>query len=203
MNLFAWLRALLLRPSNHGPTSNSPNSSPQSSTNKPDDIKPSASRQRHYQETIRQTPNVSPRKIKPELIVVHHTDGSYSGSVAWCLNPTSKVSYHCIIARDGRRTVLAQPTQRAWHAGKSSWRGRNDCNSFSVGVAFEGNTYVKALGQDAIDSFLEYVLPIMRKHGIPSGHVTDHRTIAPKRKVDIEPHQLASLKWQIEKAFKR
>jgi len=203
--VFAWLRGLLQRPSERGQTINSPNSLPPSSTSKPNATKPNANNlpEKKYPETFKQTPNVSPRKIEPELIVIHHTDGSYAGSVAWCLDPASRVSYHCIIARDGRRTVLAKPTQRTWHAGKSSWKGRSDCNSFSVGVSFEGNTYTDPLEQPAIDSFLEYVIPIMREHGIAPTEVTDHRTIAPSRKVDIEPHQLASLKWQIEKAFKR
>ncbi len=134
--------------------------------------------------------------------MVHHTDGNFAGSVAWCSNPASKVSYHCIIARDGRRRVLAKPTQRTWHAGKSSYKGRSDVNSFSVGVAFEGNTYTDPLERAAIESFLEYVIPIMRQHGIDPKEVTDHRTIAPSRKVDVEPHELAGLKWEIEKAFK-
>lgn len=205
MKLFQWLRARLFGPSNNGRTKNLPNSSSSSSASKPDETKKPESKPREstrqFPETIRQTPNVSARSIRPEVVVFHHTDGSYNGSVAWCCDPKSKVSYHCIIARDGRRTVLARPTQRAWHAGKSSYKGRSDVNSFSVGIAFEGNTYLDPLEPEAIESCLEYVIPLMQSYGIRKGEVTDHRSIAPSRKIDIEPYQLASLKWRIEKAL--
>ncbi len=68
-------------------------------------------------------------------------------------------------------------------------------------MAFEGNTYLEPLEDAAIESCLEYVIPLMQSYGIAKGEVTDHRTIAPSRKTDIEPHQLALMKWRIEKAF--
>ena len=51
-------------------------------------------------ETIRQTPNWK-GNIKPQGIILHHTAGSYVGSVSWCLDPESKVSYHCIVDLNG------------------------------------------------------------------------------------------------------
>ena len=89
-----------------------------------------------YQQTNKRTPNISAgRVIKPTHIVLHHTSGAYAGSVSWCSDPVSKVSYHCIIAKNGKRTALALPTQRTWHAGVSHWQGRKDANSFSVGTS--------------------------------------------------------------------
>jgi N-acetyl-anhydromuramyl-L-alanine amidase AmpD len=64
------------------------------------------------------TPNKGNQAIKPEAVVLHHSDGSYRGGVEWIASPASKVSYHVLIARDGRRTVFCQDTERAWHAGK-------------------------------------------------------------------------------------
>jgi N-acetyl-anhydromuramyl-L-alanine amidase AmpD len=87
------------------------------------------------------TPNKGNKVIIPEAVVLHHSDGSYRGGVEWIANPASKVSYHVLIARDGRRTVFCQDTERAWHAGKSNWFGRQDLNSWSLGLAWEGNTY--------------------------------------------------------------
>jgi hypothetical protein len=46
--------------------------------------------------------------IIPEAVVLHHSDGSYRGGVEWIASPASKVSYHVLIARDGRRTVFCQ-----------------------------------------------------------------------------------------------
>lgn len=84
------------------------------------------------------TPNVNPmKKIKPGFIVVHYTaGGAADGSVRWCCNPDSKVSYHLIIDRNGDIHQLAPCTARAWHAGKSEFRGVPDLNTHSIGLAF-------------------------------------------------------------------
>jgi AmpD protein len=118
---------------------------------------------------------------------LHHTSGSYAGSVSWCLDPKSKVSYHCIISRSGKRTVLAQPHQRTWHAGVSSWQGRPNCNNYSLGLSWEGDTYTTPLSEDAILSAVEYLLPILEDHKIPLKNILRHADIAPGRKNDCSP----------------
>ena len=50
-------------------------------------------------------------------LALHYTAGSYVGSVAWCQDPASKVSYQWILAQDGRSTVIAPWNKRAWHMG--------------------------------------------------------------------------------------
>lgn len=143
---------------------------------------------KYYPQTNRKTPNVSAgRVIKPTHIVLHHSSGAYAGSVSWCMDPVSKVSYHCIIARNGKRTVLATPSQRTWHAGVSSWQGRKDANSFAIGLAWEGDTYQVPLGEDAILSAVEYLLPILDEYHIPLSNIIRHADIAPGRKDDCSP----------------
>jgi N-acetyl-anhydromuramyl-L-alanine amidase AmpD len=124
------------------------------------------------------TPNKGNKVIIPEAVVLHHSNGSYRGGVEWIANPASKVSYHVLIARDGRRTVFANDTDRCWHAGKSNWMGRPDLNSWSLGLAWEGNTYDYPLGEDAMASAIEWLAPRMRKWGIPEhgGHPSASRT---------------------------
>jgi N-acetyl-anhydromuramyl-L-alanine amidase AmpD len=140
-----------------------------------------------YKEVFRQSPNVSRgRVITPKAIVLHHTSGNYAGSVAWCLNPNSQVSYHCIVKRDGDRTVLALDNQRAWHAGISNWKGRPDLNSWSLGLAFEGDTNKEPLSEDMINSAIEYLVPRMKELSLTIGDVTDHRTVSPGRKNDLK-----------------
>jgi len=147
-----------------------------------------------YQQTNKRTPNISAgRVIKPTHVILHHTSGAYAGSVSWCCDPVSKVSYHCIIARNGKRTALALPTQRTWHAGVSSWQGRKDANSFSVGMAWEGDTYSTPLSEDALLSAVEYLLPILREHHIPLANILRHADIAPGRKDDCSPAAHAAL----------
>ena len=149
---------------------------------------------RYYPQSNRKTPNVSAgRVIKPTHIVLHHTSGAYAGSVSWCMAPISKVSYHCIVARNGKRTVLALPNQRTWHAGVSSWQGRKDANTYSIGMAWEGDTYTTPLSEDAILSAVEYLLPLLDEYHIPLSNIIRHADIAPGRKDDCSPAAHAAL----------
>lgn len=151
-------------------------------------IKRQVSEPKQYKEIYRQTPNYNRNlEIKPMAVVLHHTSGSYAGSVDWCLKKESEVSYHCIIKRDGERTVLAADNHRTWHAGKSNWKGKPDLNSWSLGVAFEGDSYKEPLSQDMINSAIEYLVPRMKKLSIPITSITDHRTVSPNRKNDLNP----------------
>lgn len=143
---------------------------------------------KQYKETYKQTPNYNRGRIMaPKAVVLHHTSGSYAGSVDWCTKPESKVSYHCIIKKNGERTVLASDNQRTWHAGKSYWRNKPDLNSWSLGVAFEGDSYKEPLTVDMINSAIEYLAPRMNKLSLTIKDVTDHRTVSPNRKDDLNP----------------
>jgi N-acetylmuramoyl-L-alanine amidase len=110
------------------------------------------------------------------------------------MDPISRVSYHAIVAKDGKRTVLADPDERTWHAGVSSWRGKKDLNSWSMGAAFEGDTNTRQLGEAEMASMAEYLVPIMQRYGLTLADVTDHRTVSPGRKDDLAPSELARFK---------
>ena len=198
MNPLQWLKALLrASPDGRPPTlPNSSSPSKASSTPAPS-IKLKA---RKYPEKILNSPNVSAgRRIKPQGVVLHHTSGNYAGSVAWCMDPISKVSYHAIVAKDGRRTVLADPDERTWHAGVSSWRGKRDLNSWAIGAAFEGDTNKRELGEAELASMAEYLVPLMKRYGLTLADVTDHRTVSPGRKDDLNPKELARFKSYLSK----
>jgi N-acetyl-anhydromuramyl-L-alanine amidase AmpD len=49
-----------------------------------------------------------------------------------------RVSAHYFIRRGGELVCFVPPEKRAWHAGVSSWRGRERCNDFSIGIELEG-----------------------------------------------------------------
>jgi N-acetyl-anhydromuramyl-L-alanine amidase AmpD len=151
-----------------------------------------------FSETIKlskQTTGQYSQKIIPTCIVLHHTSGNYEGSIDW----TSRVfdtsgkrlyaSYHCIIARDGRRTITNLDDNRAYHAGTSSFKGKSSLNGWSLGVAFERDTNTEPLQDSCIESALEYIIPRMKKWNITLDNVTDHRTIAPGRKNDLAPKE--------------
>lgn len=173
--ILAWLSKIFAKPGG----------TPSVASHSPAPIPPPA--KPPYPQTNRRTPNISPgRTITPTHVILHHTSGSYAGSVSWCLNPASKVSYHCIISRSGKRTVLAPPTARTWHAGVSNWQGRPNCNNYSIGLAWEGDTYEASLSEDAIASAAEYLRPILKEYGIPLRNIIRHGDVT-SRKNDCSP----------------
>ena len=154
-----------------------------------------------YDERKVHTPNKGSKVIIPSAVVLHHSDGSYRGGVEWLASPVSKVSYHVLIARDGRRTVFCNDTERAWHAGRSNWQGRGDLNSWSLGLAWEGNTYDYPLGDDAMASAIEYLVPRMKKWGIPMNMVVTHQQVSPTRKTDISPGDADRFRTKLKAAL--
>ena len=148
-----------------------------------------------YLEEFRQTPNISSSKINPIGIVLHHSSGSFVGTVDWCLRSESKVSYHCVINLDGSRVQLAKDNQRAWHAGKSSFKGRSDCNGFMLGLAFSGDTYNRELTQDEINSAVEWILKRLEYYKWPKdlSTITTHRAVSPGRKDDPDKRAEAAI----------
>jgi AmpD protein len=103
------------------------------------------------------SPNFDPRPPTPiSLLVIHNislppgefgggyidelftnsldaTRHAYFGQVA-CL----RVSAHLLIDRQGHITQYVSFQDRAWHAGKSLFGGRESCNDFSIGIELEG-----------------------------------------------------------------
>ncbi len=146
--------------------------------------KPDAS----FPEVFKASPNISYNTIQPEGVVLHHSYGSYKGGVSWILNDASNVSYHVLIDTDGSRTVFAKDTQRAWHAGRSSFNGRPGCNNFMLGLAFSGDTTSRELTQAEIDSAVEYLLPRFERWGWPKdlSTITTHKEVSPGRKEDVD-----------------
>jgi N-acetyl-anhydromuramyl-L-alanine amidase AmpD len=194
--MWTWIRKLFGKQSDATPAPASPNLPSASTTSFI--VEPPLTT---FDERKVATPNKGSKVIIPEAIVLHHSDGSYRGGVAWIANPASKVSYHVLIARDGRRTVFCADTERAWHAGKSNWMGRPDLNSWSLGLAWEGNTYDYPLGDDAMASAIEYLVPRIKKWGIDMNMVVTHQQVSPTRKTDISPGDAARFKTRLKAAL--
>ncbi|HTP97110.1 MAG TPA: 1,6-anhydro-N-acetylmuramyl-L-alanine amidase AmpD [Burkholderiales bacterium] len=95
-----------------------------------------------------------------------------------------KVSAHLFVRRDGEIIQFVPCLQRAWHAGASSWRGRPNCNDFSVGIELEGCD--SAPFEDAQYAALaELARALQRVY--PVRHCVGHSDIAPGRKTDPGP----------------
>lgn len=90
--------------------------------------------------SIMQSPNVSGKFSSglPDTIVIHFTGGrSAASSARWLCDPAAKASAHVVIGPKGEITQLVPFDTIAWHAGKSSWNGRNGLNSYSIGIEID------------------------------------------------------------------
>ncbi len=95
-----------------------------------------------------------------------------------------QVSAHFLVARDGGLWQFVSCDDRAWHAGRSQWRGRDECNDDSIGIeleGLEGETF-----DDVQYDALAWLLNALAGP-YPIRHVAGHEHIAPGRKHDPGP----------------
>ena len=133
--------------------------------------------------------------IEPELIVVHYTGDNGLGGLEWLCARQSQVSAHFWISKAGVVWQLLPCNVRGWHAGVSSWDGRSDCNSFSIGIENQGigDNWPEAQVQANID----VIIALHRAYKIQA--TVGHEDVAPGRKVDPGPN----FPWdRVEKALK-
>lgn len=105
---------------------------------------------------------------------------------------TMKVSSHLYIARDGAVIQFVPFDRRAWHAGKSSFKGRSACNDFSIGIELAGADNIPYTDQQY--SMLIRVIKVLNQ-AYPDtalNPVMGHSDIAPGRKTDPGP----AFDWQ-------
>lgn len=146
-----------------------------------------------------------PPGVAPELIVIHGISlppGQFGGPhidrlFTNLLDPAGhddfrqiaglKVSSHLLLRRRGEVVQYVPLHRRAWHAGKSSYGGRQRCNDFSVGIELEGTDdrpYTRAQYER-----LAVVIRALRT-GLPSlvgAPIVGHSDVAPGRKTDPGP----------------
>ena len=93
-----------------------------------------------------------------------------------------RVSAHFFVRRDGELVQFVSCNDRAWHAGVSSWRGRERCNDFSVGIELEGtdDTAYTASQYRRLAS----VLRALKRRYPTIGAAAGHSDVAPGRKTD-------------------
>jgi AmpD protein len=92
-----------------------------------------------------------------------------------------EVSSHFVVRRDGRVQQFVSTHDRAWHAGRSDWRGRENCNDFSIGIELEG-LEGERFEHAQYASLALLCAALATQH--PLVHVAGHEHIAPGRKID-------------------
>lgn len=92
-----------------------------------------------------------------------------------------RVSAHFLVRRDGALLQFVPVRRRAWHAGASSWRGRERCNDYSVGIELEG-THDAAFEDRQYDKLASLIRSL--RLALPLRDIAAHSDIAPGRKTD-------------------
>lgn len=134
-------------------------------------------------------------------VCFHHTVMPFAETIAHMQAPQSRVSYHVVIAPDGSRARLVPEDRVAWHAGVSTFQGREHCNAFLLGLSFAGDTHARPLAEAQITSALEWLEPRWAPCGWSLAWMTDHRQIAPGRKDDLSPREWERLRAAIAARF--
>ena len=134
------------------------------------------------------SPNHDERALSVSMIVLHYTGmPDAEGAIARLTSPEAKVSAHYLVREDGEILRLVDEERRAWHAGKSYWRGVTDVNSASVGIEIvnPGHEFgYRPFPDEQIAALIPLVADIKDRHGIGRGNIVGHSDIAPARKED-------------------
>ncbi len=140
-----------------------------------------------------------------ELLVIHNISlpaGEYgTGCIEQlftnCLPPDAhptfaeisrlRVSSHLLIDRAGALTQFVPFTMQAWHAGQSSFLGRERCNEYSIGIEVEGADF-EAFTDAQYDSLTQVTLALFDSYpGLNVDRIAGHSDISPGRKTDPGP----------------
>ena len=147
-------------------------------------------------------PRRASRRDRAELLVIHNIslppgqfggrsiDALFTNALDFAAHPyfdglrALRVSSHFLIRRDGALVQFVACARRAWHAGVSSFDGRERCNDFSIGIELEGDdTQPFEAAQYATLAALVDALTAR----YPIVAIAGHEEIAPGRKTDPGP----------------
>ena len=134
------------------------------------------------------SPNFDARDQPVSIVVLHYTgmkDGQ--SAIERLRDPEAHVSCHYLIAEDGRVLRMVPEDRRAWHAGRSCWRGMHDVNGASVGIEIvnPGHEFgYRPFTSQQMNSLVPLLAGIVRRHQIPKANVVGHSDVAPARKQD-------------------
>lgn len=108
---------------------------------------------------FKKSPNQS-GNIVPKFIIAHFTASSTAdGAISWMTDAKSEVSAHLHLDKKGDFVQLVEFNKRAYHAGKSEYKGVSDLNWHSIGIEIQNRGKVNGVYEDyteeQIKSFIE------------------------------------------------
>ncbi len=136
------------------------------------------------------SPNFNDRPDPISMVVLHYT-GMPSAEEALTrlcdAGHANRVSAHYLIEEGGTVHRLVPEDKRAWHAGRSYWRGMTDVNSVSIGVEIvnPGHEWgYREFTPAQMDALLPLLARMVKAYDIPRANVVGHSDVAPARKDD-------------------
>jgi AmpD protein len=146
-----------------------------------------------------------PAGVLPELLVVHGIslppgefggpwiDRLFTGALAPDAHPYFKeieglrASAHALIRRDGEIVQYVPFAERAWHAGKSEYGGRSNCNDFSIGIELEGADGIAYTPAQYLQLAALTRALLATYRSLAPQRIVGHCEVAPGRKDDPWP----------------
>lgn len=134
------------------------------------------------------SPNFDERSAPISMVVLHYTGMPDADSaIARLCDPDAKVSCHYLVDEDGRILRMVPEEKRAWHAGRSLWRGIPSVNNASIGIEIvnPGHEFgYRPFPAAQMDSLIPLVADIVQRYDIAPSNVVGHSDVAPERKED-------------------
>lgn len=147
------------------------------------------------------SPNFNERPDPENIttIVVHATANStLVGAVSWFQNPTAYVSAHYVIGKDGKIVQMVKDEDRAWHAGKSEWRGVPNVNDYGLGIELVNlNDGQDPYPEAQYQSLVKLCQALVHKYDIPTEDIVGHHHVSPGRKTDPRGLDLNKLRQDV------
>lgn len=141
----------------------------------------------------------------PDLIIIHgislppgqfggqYVEQLFTNRLDWDAHPyfseirDLKVSAHLFVRRDGSLIQFVPFDRRAWHAGASWYREREDCNDFSIGIELEGEDETP-YADPQYDTLIKVVSALQETYAsLCARRIAGHCDVAPARKSDPGP----------------
>lgn len=124
----------------------------------------------------------------PNCLILHYT-GMPSGEAALkqLVDPASQVSAHYLVWEGGAIDQLVAEDKRAWHAGRSFWKGETDINSASIGIELVNPGHdggAPPFPDSQIEATIALARDLCLRWRIPPERVLAHSDVAPDRKRD-------------------
>ena len=117
----------------------------------------------------------------------------FQNQLDWSVHPYfqsiegMQVSTHLLILRTGEVLQFVNFNQRAWHAGRSSYLAKNECNDYSIGIELEGSDDTD-FEEVQYSVLTEVIATLQQAYPKIESHLAGHSDIAPMRKTDPGPH---------------